>query len=119
MIVRNPYERLISAYKDKFLREYHHNKPSNQFVILKERTLKTLNNAERKHGFSFPQFVDFLRGKYSVDLDKYRENRHWDSYEHMCSPCLIPYDYILRTEVMGQELDRYVLPLLNRTPDVS
>lgn len=111
MFVRNPYERLISAYKDKFRGKH----IPGYFISMKRRILKEFSVDERAYGFNFSQFVNLLKGVYSKKLNKYRYDPHWNNYEHKCTPCRIQYDFILRTEAMSEELSKYVLPLINRS----
>lgn len=108
MIVRNPYQRLVSAYQDKFRGHYP------PYVNMKKTIIKSFSIEERAYGFNFSQFVNLLQGKYSKKLNGYKNDRHWKNYDHMCTPCLVPYDFILRTEAMSEEVKKYILPLINR-----
>ncbi|XP_041356999.1 carbohydrate sulfotransferase 11-like [Gigantopelta aegis] len=91
MFTREPFERLLSAYRNKFA--------SNNVVFRRGFGKKILAryrlNPSRKEvltgaGVTFLEFIQYL-------VDSTREealNSHWKKLTDMCHPCLIKYDLI-------------------------
>ena len=71
-VTRNPYDRLVSGFVDKFCGEDLH-RPWVQEVIKQANT----RDAEGNYGISFSQFVDYL---YARDLRDV--NAHWRNQTH-------------------------------------
>ena len=94
MVVRHPIDRLVSAYIDKLA-----NRATNEFYEHKigVRVLQRLRpNAPEEvkqsgRGVTFPEFVKYLTEVHMTD-------RHFDTYQDHCHPCLINYDYIGKLE---------------------
>ena len=96
MFVREPVERLISAFHDKF----NPNQESNHYFkkFGREISVNYYGNGTDRSGVNhrnvtFEQFV-----KYIVDLHSrnktYKYDEHWTSYYDLCLPCVIDYDII-------------------------
>ena len=96
MFVREPVERLISAFHDKFNPNQH----SDHYFkkVGREISVNYYGNGTDRSGVNhrnvtFEQFV-----KYIVDLHKrnetYKYDEHWASYNDLCLPCTIDYDII-------------------------
>ena len=97
LVVRDPMQRILSAYYDK-LRD---DTPLLPFL----RVMREYFN--RTDTVPFSDFVHFLTDPgYHLQY-----NIHWKSYNRLCSPCNIQYDYILRLETMEYD-QNHILPLL-------
>ncbi|KAM9321248.1 carbohydrate sulfotransferase 10 [Gastrophryne carolinensis] len=105
LIVRDPFERLISAYKDKFVKNprsepwYLHNiAPA---IIRKYRKNRTHN----KGGLQFEDFVRYLGDPNHKFLDlKFGEHIiHWLPYVELCAPCEINYNVIGHHETLEDD----------------
>ncbi|XP_048453949.1 carbohydrate sulfotransferase 10 [Rhincodon typus] len=103
-IVRDPFERLISAFKDKFLKNprfepwYRHNiAPA---IIQKYRR----NRTETK-GLQFDDFIRYLGDPNHKWLDvKIGEPIiHWATYVELCAPCEIKYNIIGHHETLEKD----------------
>ncbi|XP_048389389.2 carbohydrate sulfotransferase 10 isoform X2 [Stegostoma tigrinum] len=103
-IVRDPFERLISAFKDKFLKNprfepwYKHNiAPA---IIQKYRR----NRTETK-GLQFDDFIRYLGDPNHKWLDvKIGEHIiHWATYVELCAPCEIEYNIIGHHETLEKD----------------
>lgn len=106
MVVRHPFERILSAYRDKlenstggpqhgtlhFYEKYGH------IIVAKNR--KTSANQETKIEPTFPEFVSYL---IDTDLTLYADD-HWIPYYLFCTPCLINYDVIIQFETLQQDV---------------
>ncbi|XP_072302824.1 carbohydrate sulfotransferase 10 isoform X2 [Eucyclogobius newberryi] len=117
LIVRDPFERLISAFKDKFvlnprfepwykldiapaiIRKYRrfHRDPNPQAEAPAE---------ERSAGLKFDDFVRYLgdaEGRHRLDRQFGAHIIHWLSYVELCAPCEIKYDVIGHHETLEQD----------------
>ncbi|KAH9492025.1 Carbohydrate sulfotransferase 11 [Bulinus truncatus] len=103
LFVREPYERILSAYRNKFLSS------TNSSKYFKKKFAKKIINKYRPNppadnegeGLQFPEFVDYL-------LDKEKKipmNEHWDRFYHICAPCQMKYDFVGKLESIETDFD--------------
>ncbi|XP_068124373.1 carbohydrate sulfotransferase 10 [Hyperolius riggenbachi] len=110
LIVRDPFERLISAYKDKFLNNprfepwYKHNIAP--VIIRKYRK----NHSNIKGGLQFQDFVRYLGDPNHRFLDLQFGDYiiHWVTYVELCAPCEINYNVIGHHETLEEDAS-YIL----------
>ncbi|XP_040016584.2 carbohydrate sulfotransferase 8 [Gasterosteus aculeatus] len=115
MFVREPLERMVSAYRDKLENpnDYYHNlfgKP----IISKYRANPSPEALNTGNGVTFKEFVQYL-------LDVHRPvgmDIHWDQTNQLCNPCLIDYNFIGKFENMEEE-SNYLLRLAGAPPNVT
>ncbi|CAL1598052.1 unnamed protein product [Knipowitschia caucasica] len=121
LIVRDPFERLISAFKDKFvlnprfepwyktdiapaiIRKYRrlHRDQDQDLVQDQDRPKE-----ERSSGLTFEDFVRYLGdgdGRRRLDRQFGTHIIHWLSYTELCAPCDIRYDVIGHHETLEQD----------------
>ncbi|XP_045600271.2 carbohydrate sulfotransferase 10 [Procambarus clarkii] len=120
IIVRHPFERLLSAYRDKMLRVKGSNDPylKLQHKIahryedssrtassnIKAESLGLANTTTTNHP-TFTQFLSHVR----TDQIKFRKkgwwpvNLHWRPYWVTCSPCQLDYNVIAQVETLGDD----------------
>ncbi|XP_019646353.1 PREDICTED: carbohydrate sulfotransferase 11-like [Branchiostoma belcheri] len=103
MIVREPLERLLSAYQDKF----RYGRAVDLFEALYgDHFVKGRTTGEKKRletgGRLNVTFPEFVRGV----LTRRREykNVHWAPQHGICHPCVIHYDYIGHLDTMGDDV---------------
>ncbi|XP_029113570.1 carbohydrate sulfotransferase 10 [Scleropages formosus] len=110
-IVRDPFERLISAFKDKFLQNprfepwYKHDiAPA---IIRKYRKGRSSDGAP---GLRFEDFVRYLGDPAHQRLDRQFGDHiiHWVTYVELCAPCDIDYDVVGHHETLEHDAP-YVL----------
>ncbi|XP_042890742.1 carbohydrate sulfotransferase 13-like [Penaeus japonicus] len=89
LIVRDPFQRLLSAYRDKI-------EATRQ--IYYRRTY--LPRVTRDCQPTFPEFVDYLLEERAKGRPP---NEHWAPYHAFCSPCQVHFDYVLRFESLPEE----------------
>ena len=104
--MRHPFERLVSAYRDKIETLKGFFQPIQEQEHVKNITFETFVNYiihehEKRH--SDPLFTDIgtnarLRLKGHLYL-----NPHWAQYSTLCHPCHIDYDYIVKFETMRED----------------
>uniref|UniRef100_A0A1A8GQT7 Carbohydrate sulfotransferase n=1 Tax=Nothobranchius korthausae TaxID=1143690 RepID=A0A1A8GQT7_9TELE len=114
MFVREPLERIVSAYRDKFENpnEYYHNlfgKP----IISKYRVMPSEEALKTGNGVTFEEFIRYL-------LDVHRPvgmDIHWEQANQLCHPCLIHYDLIGKFENMEEE-SNFLLRTIGAPPSL-
>lgn len=105
LIVRDPFERLISAFKDKFVHNprfepwYKHNIAP--VIIRKYRKDRT----ETRGGLQFQDFVRYLGDSNHKFLDLQFGDHiiHWVTYVELCAPCEISYNVIGHHETLEED----------------
>lgn len=116
IVVRDPLERLLSAYRNKF---FHPNLDHKRAFHNKVVEFYRLHPALRKRSymrmdFSSKEmtFYEFL--KYWSDVFDAHEylNEHFIASNQLCSPCLIQYDYIGKYETLSTDVS-YIFSQLN------
>lgn len=115
LIVRHPLERLLSAYRDKFLREVSH---VDLFAKLSAKIMRlypeggfkggddTLQEDRRQQNATHPTFTQFLM-RVRRDMRRFWKkggqapvNNHWQPVWWACAPCTIKYDTIAHVETL-------------------
>uniref|UniRef100_A0AAG5DRL1 Carbohydrate sulfotransferase n=1 Tax=Anopheles atroparvus TaxID=41427 RepID=A0AAG5DRL1_ANOAO len=104
IVVRDPFERLISAYEERLLGQIHP-----YYKNLSYKIYRKYHDDGREYGL--PTFQDFVR--YVVDefRDSHPTDLHWRPINDLCTPCLARYDFILKMETFAQDMEY----LANRT----
>ena len=108
LVVRNPYDRLASAYRDKGLRRTNHNgEERSPYVDIRDLVIKKEGKDvwEKQDGtVTFEQFIKYVfKGK--------PNNFHWRAQSEVCDPCHIQYDYIMRTETMHRDSKHFLFDI--------
>ena len=109
MVARHPFERIYSAYKDKLVVGSTPKKKVNYGRQILKMFRKNITKEQWKtgDGVTFREFVRFLNIRRPKDS-------HFVPIEDNCFPCLINYDYIMKTETMEGEneyiIDRFLGP---------
>jgi hypothetical protein len=96
MFVREPFERLASAYRDKVKGEW-----LKRFVIPN----KTIDELRTEGAVPFSSFIKSVLSSNVITLKKrgyHIEDQHWRSYEQIC-PCEVDYDFIGHFENLAEE----------------
>jgi hypothetical protein len=113
VFVRHPFERLVSAYNDKFFGRrdpdyleslFYHEKPVE--VLLKASFNKFLFNRATTANFKvtfekFARFVIYEIQNRIVSHGSY----HWMPYTDFCGLCLVNYDFVGKLETLGTDLE--------------
>ncbi|XP_074149318.1 carbohydrate sulfotransferase 8 [Sminthopsis crassicaudata] len=105
LFVREPFERLVSAFRDKFEHPNSYYHPVFGKAILARYRVNATREALRTgSGVRFSEFVQYL-------LDVHRPvgmDIHWDHVNRLCSPCLIDYDFVGKFESMEEDADFFL-----------
>jgi len=106
MFVRNPFERILSAYRNKFTVSYNKYFPKRygRDIIKKYRKKPTVKAVNDGIDVTFDEFI-----KYLLDPETERPlNAHWRQYYKLCHPCIMRYDAIGEYDTLDADMD-YVL----------
>ncbi|XP_037675812.1 carbohydrate sulfotransferase 8 isoform X1 [Choloepus didactylus] len=105
LFVREPFERLVSAFRDKFEHPNSYYHPVFGKAILARYRANASREALRTgSGVRFPEFVQYLldeRRPVGMDI-------HWDHVSRLCSPCLIDYDFVGKFESMEDDANFFL-----------
>ncbi|XP_063149485.1 carbohydrate sulfotransferase 9-like [Candoia aspera] len=112
MFTRHPLERLVSAYRDKFL----HLAPYYSTTVANEIKALFRKNKNLTGNVTFQEFVNFVVTRNTKYLDI-----HWKPMSQLCDPCNIHYDILGKYETLDQDvshvLSRIRVPESIRYPD--
>ncbi|OCT83346.1 hypothetical protein XELAEV_18025885mg [Xenopus laevis] len=111
IFVREPFERLVSAYRNKFTRTYNtaFHKRYGTKIIERHRRDPSVEALERGNDVTFEEFLYYL-----VDPVTQREepfNEHWERVHSLCHPCIIHYDVVGKYETLEDDAE-YLLQLI-------
>ncbi|KAG8232474.1 hypothetical protein J437_LFUL012706 [Ladona fulva] len=115
MVVRHPFERLLSAYRDKLENSkvglehgvLHFYQKYGRHIVEKYRFNRTIGEKGDFKDRIEPTFPEFVR--YLIDEDLVtRSDDHWIPFYLFCTPCLLRYDAIAKVETMRRDQE-YIL----------
>ena len=98
---RHPFERLLSAWRDKFLLK--HSQKRQGYFLPSIKHFEDKDLIPSGYGASFEAFAQFR----AANPSDYVHNRHWRTITHLCNPCHFTYDMILHLENVNQVSTRY------------
>ncbi|KAK9508091.1 hypothetical protein O3M35_007828 [Rhynocoris fuscipes] len=122
MVVRHPFERILSAYRDKlenintgwehgtghFYRKYgakivrkYRPGGNKSIAVLKPGTYFWDQSKPKPAGIE-PTFKEFVSYLLDTDLLNYADD-HWIPYNLFCTPCLVEFDYIAKVETLSRD----------------
>lgn len=105
VFVRHPFERLVSAFRNKFQQNYsvYFQNRFGRLIIQRYRTNPSQVSLERGHDVTFREFVRYL-----LDTETQRDgplNEHWRPAFDLCRPCQINYDVVGKYETLERDAD--------------
>ena len=115
IFVRHPFERLVSAYKDKFA----DGNSSTVYqlgigteIVRKYRAQPSEFSLKNGHDVTFPEFVSYV-------IDQWTEGRrqldvHWRPMIDLCLPCSMEYDIVGKFETLHRDVE-FVLQKLKES----
>ncbi|XP_056311963.1 carbohydrate sulfotransferase 11 isoform X1 [Danio aesculapii] len=111
LFVREPFERLVSAYRNKFTLRYNtsFHKRYGTKIVRRYRKNATTEALQSGADVKFQEFAEYL-----VDPGTQREaplNEHWQTVYSLCHPCHIHYDLVGKYETLEDDAN-YVLKLV-------
>ncbi|XP_053667015.1 carbohydrate sulfotransferase 13-like [Anopheles marshallii] len=120
LIVREPFERLLSAYRNKLegcRNKYY--KLLGEQIVKKFRKSHPLKGAKAPHGPTFREFLQFLVSHYRSGG---RFDEHWSPVYSFCTPCSINFTLIAKMETFQRDSEYIIRQagletlLLNKMP---
>ncbi|KYB27000.1 Carbohydrate sulfotransferase 11-like Protein [Tribolium castaneum] len=99
IMVRHPFERLLSAYRNKFETTYtqYFRVRYGKDIIRKYRKNATKTDLETGRNVSFREFVLYILDGGAA------ANEHWAPIYDLCQPCSLNYTFIGRYETLGED----------------
>ena len=103
--VRHPFDRLVSAYRNKFNNSLNTLFPEmyGTQIIRQYRPSADNDSVTTGKNVTFEEFV-----RYAIDTHPAKQNEHWQPYGQLCSFCNINYDFIGKYETLENDA-RFVL----------
>ena len=110
MVVRHPFDRLLSAYYEKFANPAVNfaTKPLLKKAIKKRFPNITSGNEEEGARITLEQFLEMVVYEWEAF-----NNPHWDTFISTCNPCGMRYDNVMMLETLSED----IWPLLDRLSD--
>lgn len=105
MFVREPFERLLSAYHNKFTSKYNgvFKKSFGRKIVKLYRKSPSNESLSRGDDVRFEEFVKYLIDTKTTKLRPF--NPHWERYHKLCNPCFVQYDLIGKYETLREDVD--------------
>lgn len=110
--VRNPMERLVSAFRNKLEKETNSSSTFRKVFgveILRKFRKQQIRLSSSGNGVTFSEFVRFLLDKKFRRRESF--NEHWAPFTDLCHPCIIPYDYIGKYETLHDDAENILKQL--------
>ncbi|KAL7291293.1 hypothetical protein TKK_0014896 [Trichogramma kaykai] len=101
MVVRHPFERLLSAYRHKL-----ENRQGEEYYYERfgKRIVEKYRQKSSNHTQAEPTFAEFL----NFIVDEQEPDDYWTPYNSTCYPCTIKYDYVMKFENLVDEYNYYL-----------
>ena len=104
--VREPFERILSAYKDKFV--YPRFPPGRlklhgSAILRSARPNASRRALEKLDDITFREFIEYLVTKGSNKSTPVMD-WHWDNYVNICGMCAVSYNFIGHYETLDQDI---------------
>ena len=107
--VREPFERILSAYKDKFvdprfplpMLQYH-----GRAILRTVRPNASKSALDKPYDITFREFIEYLVTEGSSKSTPVMD-WHWDNYVNICGMYAVNYDFIGHYETFDQDLEDF------------
>ncbi|CAH0549616.1 unnamed protein product [Brassicogethes aeneus] len=101
LMVRHPFERILSAYRNKFNGNYtnskYFQKRYGKHILKNYRKDATKQELKSGANVTFREFVKFLLN------EGQQANEHWTPIFNLCQPCAVNYTFVGRYETLPQD----------------
>lgn len=118
VFVREPFERLLSAYSDKLIKTVNdtYRRLYGREIVRLYRKNPTIESLKRGHDVTFDEFVAYLVDPRTTESRPF--DIHWRQYHELCHPCLVRYDFVGKYETLAEDAE-FVLRQLGARKDLS
>ncbi|XP_011298952.1 carbohydrate sulfotransferase 11-like [Fopius arisanus] len=108
LIVRHPFERLIRTYEDKFILEGDDKfyQEMGEKIIWRTRLqddFSLLRDGTINQTYLPPSFEELVKFTLCEWKDNKLQDEHWKPITKFCTPCHVPFDYIIKFETLEKE----------------
>jgi chondroitin 4-sulfotransferase 11 len=105
MVVREPFVRLLSAYRDKLenLTPPYYRKLARAIIAEHREKATKIFGTIKSYGPTFYEFVAYLIAKYKSEGSKITFDEHWAPFYQFCTPCAVNFTVIARVESLGRD----------------
>lgn len=110
LFVREPMERLLSAYRNKFGEIKDYQQKYGMEIVRRYREKPGTSQGE---DVTFSEFLHYL-----LDEDVEKMNEHWMPIYNLCQPCAVTYDFIGSYERLREDANT-VLEAINAPPYIQ
>nr|XP_004671733.1 carbohydrate sulfotransferase 13 [Jaculus jaculus] len=112
LFVREPFERLASAYRNKFARPYSaaFQRRYGTRIVRRLRPHADPEALARGHDVRFAEFLSYLLDPRTRRLEPF--NEHWERAHALCHPCRLRYDVVGKFETLAEDA-AFVLGLVD------
>jgi len=101
IFVRHPFERILSAFRDKLEDPHLTGRRPNEYYYSKYGRRIVMHYRKEKitgPSFKYPRFSEFL--DYLLDKDLRQDDEHWAPFYKECTPCHINYTFVGHFETL-------------------
>ena len=114
MFLRNPLERVVSAYRNKIEHPISKNQ-SEKNIWDETRSLilqyyRSMKDEASRSDLPYPTFSEFIH--FLSDSNPVEMNEHYKPMSHLCQPCAVHYDYVGNFATLRRDANR-ILQYLN------
>lgn len=113
IVVREPFVRLLSAYRDKLENTSppYYRKLARAIIAEHREKATKIFGPIKSSGPTFYEFVVYLIEKYNSTDKAFTFDEHWAPYYKFCSPCAINFNVIGKVETLSRD-SSYVIQQL-------
>lgn len=107
IFVRDPLERILSAFRNKFLQKgnSYFKEKFGRKIVKKYRENPSEKSLQAGNDVTFTEFVQYLLDPKTIEQGY---NEHWKSFHDLCHPCHIRYNYIGKYESLDEDVDGFL-----------
>lgn len=108
--VREPFERLLSAYRNKLerYRQKYYRKIGHEMIKKYRNESELLFGKIKNYGPTFYEFVRYITEMHKLKGKAMNFDEHWAPYYQFCTPCHINFTIITKVETLKRDTD-YVI----------
>lgn len=105
IVVREPFVRLLSAYRDKLenITPPYYRKLARSIVAKYREAASKIFGPIKSFGPTFYEFVAFLTNKHKDQSKNESFDEHWAPYYQFCSPCAVNFSVIGKVETLARD----------------
>ena len=105
IVVRNPVDKLISAYNDRLVGDPAPYRKLVQHIIATYRPGADSKTIEAAKSVTFREFLLYYANAFRSDIT---QEKHFLNTQRVCYPCQVEYDYIAKLETQAADA-RYII----------